>query len=117
MPFAKGHKHGNRFTSEKQPEKKGRPRKPDLIKELEAILLKEAPSGKPVQEILMGRLVKMASDGDLRAIAMVLDRVHGKPKENIEQTITHTSPQVIILPPETDIKPYLNEADVIDPTE
>ncbi len=117
MPFQKGHKHGNRFSSDKQPEKNGRPRKPDLVKVLEELLTKELESGKTMEDVLMTRLLKMAQTGDLRAISMVMDRVHGKPKEFVENVVTNTTPQVIILPPETDIRPYLNEADVIDPTE
>jgi hypothetical protein len=47
---------------------------------------------------------------------MILDRIHGKPKESIDVTTTGV-PQVLILPPETDITPYLSEADVLADSE
>jgi hypothetical protein len=116
MAFPKGHKFGNRFTADNQPKGKGRPKKPDLIKVLEQLLVEDIGNGKTLEQALMFRLTKLASDGDVRALGMILDRIHGKPKESIDVTTTGV-PQVLILPPETDITPYLSEADVLADSE
>ncbi len=119
MPFEEGNKLGNRFDSDNQPDKQkvGRKKKPDLIAVLEAALLKEVKEGVTMEDVIINQLMKLAGKGDLRAINSVLDRIHGKPDLRVQTEVTNVTPQILILPPQTDIRPYLNEADVIDPTE
>lgn len=100
----------------------GRPKKPlkdmpDLKTALAEILSQENDKGNNLIDAIITKLVKMSLDGNMQAIKELLDRGYGKAKETIESTVNNLTPSVYILPPQTDIKPYLNEADVIDETE
>lgn len=41
---------------------------------------------KQMQEVIIRKLMKKASDGDIRAIAEIFDRVEGKAKQSIDHT-------------------------------
>ena len=114
MPFEKGHKHGNRFDKDNQPskEKVGRKKTADLLALLREALVKEVKEGVTVQDVIINKLVNTAGKGDLRAINMVLDRIHGKAVETVNTTNTNTTPTVYILPADNSKPPVTNEADV-----
>jgi ribosomal 50S subunit-associated protein YjgA (DUF615 family) len=41
---------------------------------------------KQFQEVIIRKLIKKASDGDIKAITEILDRVEGKAKQTVEQS-------------------------------
>lgn len=109
----KGKTNGKTFTSEYQPERK---RQPDKLTPILKELLFCEQNGITPADAIISKLIELALEGNLKAIQLIFDRIDGKPKETIEST--HSGlPKVIYLPADTGVQPYLNEADVIDPTE
>ena len=112
-----------KFTKGKSGNPNGRPagsknkfRLPDLRDSIAVVLTKENDKGVTVLDALVSKLVKMALDGNMAAMRELLDRGWGKAKETVE-TIHSELPKVIYLPADTGVQPFLNESDVIDPTE
>jgi hypothetical protein len=65
---------------------KGRPRKGET--------LTDALRAKLNKELLAEKLLELVNDGDFQAIKYAYDRIDGRPKETIEQTIKNL-PEVI----------------------
>lgn len=79
MPFSKNDPNINR---------KGRPKKGETFAEA---LEREASTevnenGLTKRDALAKVLYKKASEGDLKAIEMIMDRVDGKPRQVVDQT-------------------------------
>jgi hypothetical protein len=92
MAFEKGNKMGNRFTADKQPAKKrGKGKLTSIAAQLskiagEKIKMKD---GKNVliAEALARQIVRMAMNGNTKAMAMVIDRLDGKVPDTINHNI------------------------------
>lgn len=76
MPFQKG-QSGNPA---------GRPRNEQTITTVLRRLLAEKQDGTTGAEHVAATLLKMATDGDVKAIAIVLERIDGKVTEPIDVT-------------------------------
>ncbi|PSH04628.1 MAG: hypothetical protein CXZ00_07405 [Acidobacteria bacterium] len=63
----------------------GRPKKRLISEELERLLAEEAPKsgGKPWAEVIAEALLRKASNGDVRAIAELANRIEGKPHQSL----------------------------------
>lgn len=90
---------------------------PDLMEKIAEVFSKENKDGVTVLDALLNKLVKMALDGNMSAMRELLDRGYGKPAQTVENINTGVIPQIIYLPSDTGVQPFLNESDVIDPTE
>ena len=82
-----------RFQSGHSANPSGRPRGRSVDGALRAILRGdflegiENPHGRPIGDLLAAQLVRQALDGDLRAAALVLDRAHGKPTQDLTHRV------------------------------
>lgn len=81
MPFKKGDPNINR---------KGRPPRGetfrDAIEKEALVLVKSGSLEISKQEAIVKILFKKASEGDLKAIEMIMDRTDGKPKVSLDHT-------------------------------
>ena len=64
----------------------GRPKLPDLKEAMQSILNEGGKDGVTALETILKRLRKMAADGNLKAIDILLDRAYGKAKQQIDVT-------------------------------
>lgn len=103
MPFKPGQSGnpGKKFTSENQPENKGRKKKLPQLDELLANVLGEEQKGVTAAEAILKSLFNKALKGDTRAAEILLDRGYGKTKQNVDITSEGKSiaPQINLLPP------------------
>jgi len=86
MPFEKG-KSGNpatQFSSDNQPENKGRPKKLPKLDELLADVLGEDKDGIEAAKAILMALRAKAAKGDVRAAEVLLDRAYGKSKQTVD---------------------------------
>jgi hypothetical protein len=64
----------------------GRPKSEPTITPWLKRLLLEKHDGKPRAEHVASRLIQMAQDGDVKAIAVVLERIDGKVPDQVDLT-------------------------------
>lgn len=64
----------------------GRPKKLPELDKLLADVLGEEKDGISAADAILKKLRQMATQGNLRAAEILLDRAYGKPKQTIEQT-------------------------------
>ena len=67
--------------------RKGRPKLPDISEALEKVL-NEEKDGMIALDAVLKALRNKAIKGDVRAIAEILDRTYGKPKQSVDTNIS-----------------------------
>lgn len=97
----------HRFSSDNQPEKRGRPagsrNTKTILAELLAITenVRNPLTGEDaevsIHEQILAKLVVMAKNGDLQSVDRVLDRLEGKPKQETENTNKNVNTDVTPL--------------------
>ena len=88
MPFEKG-KSGNnksKFKDGQSGNPAGRPKKLPEINSLLADVLGEEKDGITAADAILKKLRQMATQGNLRAAEILLDRAYGKPKQAVEHS-------------------------------
>jgi hypothetical protein len=76
MPFQKGDIRINR---------RGRPKKGTSLTDiLNYELDPKTDTGKLRREVIAGKLIGLAEDGDIAALRYLMDRIDGRPKETVE---------------------------------
>lgn len=55
-------------------------------------------TGKSIAELIIDQGLRQAKRGDLKFIELVFDRLEGKPKQQIDQTVNGSGLGVVILP-------------------
>jgi len=65
---------------------------------LEEEVLDDSGVKKPFQDIIIAKLVKLARDGDLKAIQEIYDRVEGKSQSNIKVEVNEPIKSFLIEP-------------------
>lgn len=92
MPFEKGNKHGKVFTSSNQPKnKRGKGKLTSIAEALRAIM-EEKITTKDGHKIAMSqalarKLVALAMNGNMKAHALIIDRMDGKVPDTINHNI------------------------------
>ena len=83
--FVKGNNEGVKFSPGKSGNLNGRNGSmSDLFKELAKA---EDSKGKTRKEKILNKVLSMAENGSLKAAEMYMNRVEGKPREYVEQSI------------------------------
>ena len=78
MPFEKGHKFGNRFTSENQPLHKGR--KPSLYKHLKALTGSKVDTELSKEDYY--KIIRWVMEQNTKTLKLILRSEDGQPNEN-----------------------------------
>jgi len=87
MPFEKGKtpKGAKPFKKGESGNPNGRPKLPDLNEAMVKALLGEHGSEDNLKKVL-DKITKLALEGNLKAIELLLDRAYGKPKQSIDHS-------------------------------
>ena len=95
MGFEPGNNLGQKFSSENQPEKNGRPKKLPPLDLLMEKVLGEEKDGITAMEAIIMKLRQQAAGGNIKASEILLDRAFGKSKQSLELSGMIATKQIV----------------------
>lgn len=91
----------HKFPKGKSGNPNGRPKKLPRLDDLLSEIMGEEKDGMTAAEAILKRLRQMATQGNIKAAEMLLDRSYGKAKQPVEHTGKDGAPIEYIKLPET----------------